>query len=66
MHRKITIVIVENGELKNHSLNNEYDDDIYFSGVTPTLVLTDFTTWLSELLTDIATSGELIQVRPEK
>ena len=37
-----------------------------FSGVTLTLALTDFTTWLSELLTDIATSGELIQVIPEK
>ena len=37
-----------------------------FSGVTLTLGLTDFTTWLSEQLTDIATSGELIQVRSEK
>ena len=37
-----------------------------FLGVTLTLALTDFTTWLSELLTDIAISGELIQVRIEK
>ena len=36
-----------------------------FLGVTLTLALTDFTTWLSELLTDIATSGELIQVNQQ-
>ena len=35
------------------------------SGVTLTSALTDFTTWLSEQLTDIVISGELIQVEPE-